>query len=241
MLVVLLAPPGSGKGTQVKFLQEQFGFHALSGSGVLSEAKKDPTLSRILGAIENVQASGNLVGDCTMNELMVHYSVKISPQKRLVLDGFPRTSGQVRGLQQICSRRLSTTTFSHDRFFTLLFEGVEPEQAWQWVEEGRAKGTRSMRPDDTPGKMMYRHELYQKELPGILEGLPKSRVFRVDATRSKEGVSDQIMEILGLNDVSRPQNPYPAYPDSASDTVYHPRELVATTDGVEQPEPGCGA
>lgn len=231
MLVVLLAPPGTGKGTQVKFLRE-YGFSALSGSGVLSEARKDPALMQVAGEIENLQARGELVNDRLMNDLMVHFSVKIQPETPLVLDGFPRTSGQVRGLEQICSRRLFSPNLSHKDFFALLFEGVGSEQAWQWVKEGHEDGTRPVRPDDsTLEKFRYRHDLYQKELPGILSRLPTSRVFTVDATRTKEGVHRQICNTLGLaGGVNGRQ-----YPDHPQDDVVPAGVLVPV-----QPEEGCG-
>lgn len=242
MLVVLLAPPGSGKGTQVKFLQERHGFSALSGSGVLLEAKNDPVLRLIMEEVEKLQVKGNLVPDRTMNDLMVHFSIKVPPKQPLVLDGFPRTSGQIRGLQQICSRRLFTPTLSDEKLFVICFEGVGLKQAWQWVEEGRKNGLRPPRADDTFSTFERRHEIYQNELLDIPSKLSKSRMFRVDAARPKEDVYCQICNILGLEEHSSTSkcNPYPVYPDSEGDTVYHSRDLIASTT-VEQPEPGCGA
>ena len=98
MKIVLLGPPGSGKGTQSKFLVNEHNFIQLSTGDLLREkvAKKDSSLGQEINVIMN---NGDLVPDNIVIQLIVE---KISELKKsnLIFDGFPRNLNQATVLDE---------------------------------------------------------------------------------------------------------------------------------------------
>jgi len=99
LYIVLLGPPGSGKGTQGKILAEKFGLAHLSTGDLfrkILENTEHPLYSHVL-----VVKEGKLVSDEVVN-LVVENGLK-SPEYNdgVVLDGFPRTVAQAEALDRI--------------------------------------------------------------------------------------------------------------------------------------------
>jgi adenylate kinase len=97
--VVLLGPPGAGKGTQAKLLHEEFGACQVSTGDLLRKAVADKT---VLGkrAAEYIRR-GALVPDDLIVDLVRECLKERDCQKGFVLDGFPRTIPQAQSLQEI--------------------------------------------------------------------------------------------------------------------------------------------
>jgi len=95
MIIVLLGPPGSGKGTQAKMIAEEFGLrHISTGDLLRDEAKKDTPLAR---KIKEVLEQGKLLSD----QLMLEILMNSLPDDNYILDGFPRTVSQAKMLDDI--------------------------------------------------------------------------------------------------------------------------------------------
>ncbi len=97
MKLVLLGPPGAGKGTQAKFIQGQFGIPQISTGEILRKAVSDRT---VLGnkASVFIQA-GKLVPDDLMLGIVTERLSAGDCTKGYILDGFPRTVPQAEGLE----------------------------------------------------------------------------------------------------------------------------------------------
>jgi adenylate kinase len=96
MNIVLLGPPGAGKGTQAKRLAEVHSLQHLSSGDVLrAERASGTALGQKVAAIMD---SGGLVPDATMVDVMVGRLLK--SDKGVLLDGFPRTLPQARSLDE---------------------------------------------------------------------------------------------------------------------------------------------
>lgn len=96
--VILLGPPGSGKGTQAKLLAQRLGVPAISTGEILRAAVREGTpLGR---RVKSVMEAGELVSDDLMIDL-IHDRIA-SPDVRpgFVLDGFPRTVEQAAALDR---------------------------------------------------------------------------------------------------------------------------------------------
>jgi len=96
--IVLLGPPGSGKGTQAERLCKEFGFTHISTGDLLREAVRTGTPLG-LKAKKSMEA-----GDLASEDLVIEL-VKLKLDKCpkcFVLDGFPRTVEQAEALQRIC-------------------------------------------------------------------------------------------------------------------------------------------
>jgi adenylate kinase len=96
MRIVLLGPPGSGKGTQGDLIEQKYGFPKISTGDLLREAvqKKTPLGKQV----EAVMDRGDLVSDELVLDLLMERLAEKDCQKGYVLDGFPRNIGQARML-----------------------------------------------------------------------------------------------------------------------------------------------
>lgn len=102
MIVVLVGPPGSGKGTQAKILCDEYGIPQLSTGDMLRAAKKagtlDPELLRIMD-------SGGLVPDQAVIDLIDRRIDQDDCKPGFLLDGFPRTVPQAEALEGLLNKR----------------------------------------------------------------------------------------------------------------------------------------
>jgi len=103
MRLVLLGPPGSGKGTQAKMVSEKMGIPQVSTGDILREAVARGTeLGR---KARSYMDAGQLVPDDVMLGLMEKRIGEADCARGYILDGFPRTLAQALGLDEILSRR----------------------------------------------------------------------------------------------------------------------------------------
>jgi adenylate kinase len=96
---VLIGPPGAGKGTQAAWMSTFYRVPTISSSQVLRTAvASGSTLGR---QVESVMASGGLVTDEVMNQLIGERLAQQDATGGFVLDGFPRTAAQAEALDQL--------------------------------------------------------------------------------------------------------------------------------------------
>jgi len=102
MRVVLMGPPGVGKGTQASRLRDDLGVPHISSGDLLRDAVKSG--SALGRKARSCVESGELVPDGLMGELIAERLGKSDARRGFVLDGFPRTVGQVAILDQVLKR-----------------------------------------------------------------------------------------------------------------------------------------
>jgi len=102
MIVVLVGPPGSGKGTQAKVLCDKLSVPHLSTGDMLRAAKKAGTLDQ---KWVDLMASGGLLPDEAVIELIEKRTGDDDCAGGFLLDGFPRTVPQADGLVALLSKR----------------------------------------------------------------------------------------------------------------------------------------
>jgi adenylate kinase len=97
--LVLIGPPGSGKGTQAVRLARRYGIPHVSTGDILRQAVRDETpLGRQVAA---TIAGGSLVGDELISSLVAERLTRRDTEKGFLLDGFPRTLNQARVLDKM--------------------------------------------------------------------------------------------------------------------------------------------
>src|SRR5207237_2994225 len=108
--VILLGPPGAGKGTQAKRLTARYGIPQLSTGDILRKAAADGTPQG--KKAKTLMDAGKLVPDEIVNAIIEEALASPQPAKGLLFDGFPRTVPQATALDEMLQHR--GTRISHD-------------------------------------------------------------------------------------------------------------------------------
>ncbi|MFA6218181.1 MAG: adenylate kinase [Erythrobacter sp.] len=102
MDIILLGPPGAGKGTQAHRLVESYGMHQLSTGDMLRAAVKAGTPVGLKA--KAVMDRGELVSDEIVSELIDAELSAMGPDTGAIFDGYPRTAAQAESLDAILAR-----------------------------------------------------------------------------------------------------------------------------------------
>ena len=92
MNIILLGPPGAGKGTQASRLVHERGMVQLSTGDMLRAAVKAGTPTGL--EVKRIMDAGDLVSDRIVNNLIDESLEQLSPAQGVIFDGYPRTHGQ---------------------------------------------------------------------------------------------------------------------------------------------------
>jgi adenylate kinase len=99
MHLILLGPPGAGKGTQSDYLAREYGLNKLATGDMLREAAASG--SELGNSVKQVMDSGGLVSDDIMINLIRECINDEASANGFILDGLPRTQGQAEALDEM--------------------------------------------------------------------------------------------------------------------------------------------
>jgi len=189
--LVLFGPPGAGKGTQAKILQEQRGLPQLSTGDMLRAAIAAGTeLGKKCKAIMD---SGDLVPDEVVVGIIAERYDQPDCKNGAVFDGFPRTIPQAEALDAMLAAR--------DKKIDLVIaltvdDAVLVGRAEKRVQETIAAGGKP-RPDDTPETLKNRLVVYYKNTAPLLEYYTRQgKVVKVDGMAPIPEVTKAIAAVL---------------------------------------------
>lgn len=187
MNIILLGPPGAGKGTQAKILEDQRGYKQLSTGDMLrAEVASGSALGQEAKAIMD---EGKLMPDTLMLEMIAHRMAQPECAKGVILDGFPRTVPQAEGLAQMLHH--------HNMSLDAVIEVRVPDEELFNRIETRAKESGGARSDDNVETLKKRLAVYHEQTAPIIpyyDGVGKLHV--IDGTKGIEEVTSDIAAIL---------------------------------------------
>ena len=201
MRLLLLAPPGAGKGTQGERLAEHFGARHLStGEMLRAEVAAGTELGQ---AVADCLAAGDLVSDDLMTDLLRQPLIDAAAAGGYILDGFPRTLSQAHQAFEL-ARDLGITVHA-----VLALDA--PDEVLRERLAGR--GASSGRADDTEDVINHRLEVYAAQTRPLLNYYEGRGVLkRIDATPGPDEVFKAILD--ELTDVAdTPDGAVPPDPD----------------------------
>ena len=188
MRIVLLGPPGAGKGTQARRITERFGgAHIATGDILRSNADRGTRLGR---AAQEYMDRGDLVPDDVVIAMVMARLADDDCASGFVLDGFPRTVTQAEALD----RRL--VDLGSPLHAVLCFEAAEEELLRRLA--GRAAALH--RADDAEATIRHRLEVFAiKTRPLIDYYAHRGLLVTVDAIGPIEVVTKRILDDLDGN------------------------------------------
>jgi len=181
--LILMGPPGSGKGTQAKRLVEKFGIPQISTGDILREAVASG--SEIGKRAKAIMDRGDLVPDEVVIEIVRQRLARPDCKRGFVLDGFPRTRKQAKSLDAI-----------------LLEQGREPALVLALVVPGDELRRRILsrgegRADDNETAIAKRLEVYRRDTEPVLAHYGAA-VKRVDGIGSMDEITARLVAAIGV-------------------------------------------
>ena len=233
MRLILLGPPGAGKGTQAQHLAAKYGIVQLSTGDMLRAAVKAGTP---LGQkVEGIMASGALCPDDVVVSIVEQRIAQPDARKGFILDGFPRTVPQAEALDRMLAR--------HGIALDAVIElRVDEEALIRRIESRIAemqKRGEPLRPDDNPDVLHRRLTAYREQTAPLIAYYRDHGMLRsIDGMAPIEQVADAIEEALNAADprpVSKPEPKPTPKPAAKSAFKSAPKPALKTSEPVSKP------
>jgi adenylate kinase len=188
--IILLGPPGAGKGTQAERLVQGRGMVQLSTGDMLREAKTSGT--EMGRKVAEVMERGALVTDEIVIGLIEEKLAKGAPGG-FIFDGFPRTLKQADALADLLAQKGLTL----DAVIELVVDDAAlVGRIVKRADDARAKGL-PVRKDDTPEVFEVRlREYYKNTAPLIGYYWAKKSLCQLDGMAEMDAVSAAISKVL---------------------------------------------
>jgi adenylate kinase len=187
MRLILMGPPGAGKGTQAKVVAEHFGIPAISTGDIF---RANVSQGTPLGKkAQEYMDAGEYVPDEVTN-LMVRARIdEPDAEPGFLLDGYPRTLSQVEELDGMIA-------FTGHRLDAVVVLTVDPEEIVQRLVQRAEVESRA---DDTEDVIRRRQEVYLEQTEPLI-GVYRERgiVCEIDGMGEVDDVTKRIFEALDV-------------------------------------------
>ncbi|UUP19407.1 adenylate kinase [Nitratireductor thuwali] len=191
MRLILLGPPGAGKGTQAQRLVDRLGVPQLSTGDMLRAAVKAET--DVGKRAKAVMDAGELVSDAIVNAIVAERIDQEDCADGFILDGYPRTLAQADAVEQMLAER----GLALDAVIELAVDDKAlVGRIAKRADQARANGE-AVRKDDNAEVFDERlREYYKKTAPLIGYYHAKGKLRSVDGMADIEDVTRQIEQVL---------------------------------------------
>lgn len=191
MRLILLGPPGAGKGTQAQRLVEKHGIPQLSTGDMLRAAVQAGT--EVGKRAKAVMDAGELVSDAIVNAIVAERIDQPDCARGFILDGYPRTLVQADAVEAMLAER----GIALDTVIELVVDDKAlVGRIVKRADDAKAAG-QPVRKDDNPAVFEERlREYYKKTAPLIGYYYAKGKLKTVDGMASIDAVTVEIGKVL---------------------------------------------
>lgn len=207
-----MGPPGAGKGTQARMLQERCGLPQISTGDMLRElARSDSPLAEEVRA---VQASGRFISDDLVMRIVRERTGRDDCRNGYIADGFPRTAAQAETMEElareqkheivailvdvpveILEKRLTGRRHCPvcGELYNIYFKPPQIDEVCDRHPQARLE----QRADDRPERVGVRLDEYEQKTRPLLDYYERSgRLRRIDGTREPEAIFAEIEKVV---------------------------------------------
>ena len=187
MNLILIGPPGAGKGTQAKHLVKKLNnFQISTGDMLREEIQKNSEIGK---KILNDMNDGNFVNDQIVNSLIENVLLDPKKKGRLIFDGYPRSLIQAKNLEQLLIKTNQIIDF-------IFFLNVNKETIIKRIEQRKIIEKRS---DDDLETIVKRYDAYMDTTKPVLNFYSQnSNFYEIDGSSKIEEITSKIDNFLNV-------------------------------------------
>ncbi|MFX4272258.1 adenylate kinase [Propionibacteriaceae bacterium Y1685] len=183
MRLLIMGPPGAGKGTQAKAISEKYGIPAISTGDIFRANVKQGTPLGL--EAKRIMDAGGYVGDDITNGIVADRLAEADAQQGFLLDGYPRTTAQVAALDEM---------LGDDDLDAVISLQADTDEV---VTRLRKRAEQEGRSDDTEEAIRTRQDVYRTETSPLLDTYrDRGLLIEVDGLGEVAEVSERIFTAL---------------------------------------------
>ncbi len=188
MILILLGPPGSGKGTQAAFIKNKLDVPHLSTGDILRKSVKDATdLGKI---VDKIMSKGKLVPDTLVLDIIKERILEEDCKKGFILDGYPRNISQAESLKDV----LEEINMEIDH---IIFLDVDFDILQSRIKTRAKENNEEIRVDDTSEVLIKRLDEYKNQTAPLENYYTNYKNFnKINGMSSISNVSLEIEKLL---------------------------------------------
>ena len=185
MNIVIFGPPGAGKGTQSKYIANNFNLFQLSTGELLRKEIRNNT--KLGSEISDLINSGELVSDDIVSNLIEKFISNNNYKNRFIFDGYPRNLDQAINLDNLLKK--------YDQKIDIVLKlSVSLEVIKKRINDRQSQEKRE---DDKAAIAIKRFKTYEKSTMPLMDYYKKSNLLRVvNGERSITEISDEISGLI---------------------------------------------
>lgn len=183
--MLLMGPPGSGKGTQATRIADKLGIVPISTGDIFRHNVKSMTPLGV--EAKKYIDNGDFVPDEVTNRMVADRIAQADAEHGFLLDGYPRTKGQVEALDAMLAES--------GQSLSAVVELEVPDE--ELVERLLKRTEIEGRADDTQEVIEHRLDLYHRETESVIqEYVERGIVARVDGTGQIDDVTERLLQAV---------------------------------------------
>jgi len=191
--LLIVGPPGAGKGTQAARLTQRFGIPAIATGDIFRANIKNQTPLGV--EVKAIVDAGDYVPDTLTNALVTHRLEEADALDGFLLDGYPRTTDQIAFLDALLAKRGQ----SLDAVIQLVADQDEV------VTRLRKRAIEQGRTDDTEEAIRHRQEVYARETAPLIPVFRERGILiEVDGLGDIDEISSRIADALEARGIGEP-------------------------------------